>query len=162
MQTPFKDTEESVVVFLYNEASKKLDAQIEAKERLDKKFTLYLAFCLAYIAFVITALPSYKDAHAYILTTICIQLVYFTILLFANFKSHEYAIPGIFPNLVFTDEKFSNNLKSNISSLAKTLNIKINKNHKKHQTRAKCLDIILVTNYIVQIVPVLSILKTIL
>lgn len=156
MDTPFKDTPKEVVDFLYQESKDRLDSQLVAKDRLDKKYTLYIGYCLAYVVFF---LNFYASLHnTLMLPSIVIQLIFFLICIFINFKSYVYGIQGSFPEDIFKDIYYQSSLNANKSAFAKTLNQVIIKNHKTQIFRAFALDYIVIANICFQLPLVIAIL----
>lgn len=149
MDIPSEDTPQEVVDFLYNDSCDAFDSLLVAKDNLTKRYSLYIAFCFAYIAFFISIHTSF--CKSLIVTTILIQAFFLLIAIIFGFKSHLYIPKGHQPIDTFKEAYFNQSLAFNNYSFAKALQSSIDYNKPKHLFRCKVLDIVVISNIVLQI-----------
>ena len=130
-------------------ARENLDAVSESRNKVSKKYVLYAAFCLGYIAFSLNTMnadttPVY--IMSFLLATSIVQLIIFALIVLINFKPSEESPKGFSPDSIWNETYFNMSYNFFIASTICGLKLKIDENYKDNERKALVLSRLIISN----------------
>lgn len=138
MGNKVEKVDKQVLQLFLEQSEKNLQASVDSRDKISRKYLIYCSFCIGYIAFMLNLISKQSfssEFNFFFMATILLQLFVFLVLVFKGFITSDYSNLGFHPKEMMKESNMFSSLNCNINKAllgtAEKIDINKNVNHKR-------------------------------